>query len=381
MDAQNGSRNRRLIALSADPITNEDIDFVRWGAAKCSGLVVAVVHDVAALDSWFGPPERLEMTKRALVEAGLSDVSVVASERPLLDVCVREGCSELYSRDGSVILAERLAESPALAVAEDRAARRTESSALIREMAVRQMDISRTVPVFVKRLVEERHFRRRLIGLTGGIAVGKSHLATRLTDLLPVPGRQVSHISVDGLIRELYAEASPGAQDVRDRLAAWFGPTVLNADRSQVERSRLADLMFAENAPVSPAEVAALTRRHVERKFREALGNRTGVVLVEWAQLAEMDMGRWTNNDVIVVDSPDRDRFAAARGLSAKCLLEVDRHQWPVERKMDTLIARAVADRHGRVLRYENRFRSTPEEIAAAGQELAAKVVSAFGLC
>lgn len=75
------------------------------------------------------------------------------------------------------------------------------------------------------------------VGLTGGIASGKSLVAAMFQDLgVPV-------IDTDRIAREVVATGSP----VLARIAAAFGPGLLRADGS-LDRARLRTLVFADPA-------------------------------------------------------------------------------------------------------------------------------------
>ena len=76
-----------------------------------------------------------------------------------------------------------------------------------------------------------------ILGVTGGIASGKSTVVALLADL----GAQV--VSADQLSREL---VEPG-QPALDALVARFGPSILNADGT-LDRSGLGEKVFADAA-------------------------------------------------------------------------------------------------------------------------------------
>lgn len=75
----------------------------------------------------------------------------------------------------------------------------------------------------------------RLVGLTGGIATGKSTFAAALRRL----GAPV--IDADRLAREVVGRGGPALQ----RIAQEFGPEVLGPD-GELDRRRMADLVFAD---------------------------------------------------------------------------------------------------------------------------------------
>jgi dephospho-CoA kinase len=118
----------------------------------------------------------------------------------------------------------------------------------------------------------------RLFGLTGGLASGKSTVATRLRALgVPV-------IDADQLAREVVAPGTPGLAAV----AAAFGPSVLLPDGS-LDRPHVADLVFSDpalrrrlNAIVHPLIGAASAARVAELAAQgQALACYEAALLVE----------------------------------------------------------------------------------------------------
>lgn len=96
----------------------------------------------------------------------------------------------------------------------------------------------------------------RLVGLTGGIATGKSTFAEALREL----GAPV--VDADQLAREAVLKGSPALE----LIAREFGPDALGPD-GELDRKRMADLVFADagararlEAIVHPAVRAALQR-------------------------------------------------------------------------------------------------------------------------
>ena len=68
-----------------------------------------------------------------------------------------------------------------------------------------------------------------------------------------------------------------------------------------------------------------------------------------------MGLTRWTNNHVVVVESPDRADFAAGRGVAAQRLLGLSHIQWDADRKAAEIGQKIESDHHGCILRYVNR--------------------------
>ena len=140
------------------------------------------------------------------------------------------------------------------------------------------------------------------IGLTGGLASGKSTVAARLA------GHGIPVLDADAIVHELYLPGAPGARAVAEE----FGPDVL--DRAGgVDRSRLAQKVFGDapalarlNARIHPL---VIERQREWFEEREAAGDLLGVV--EATLLVESG-GRERYDVVVVVSAPPEVRLERA---------------------------------------------------------------------
>ncbi|MGL5808768.1 MAG: dephospho-CoA kinase [Nocardioides sp.] len=155
----------------------------------------------------------------------------------------------------------------------------------------------------------DRSFARPRLGLTGGVAAGKSTVAVLLRDL----GAQV--IDADLLAREVVAVGTGGLADVVSR----FGPAVLGEDGA-LDRKKLGEIVFSD--PEARADLEAIVHPRVRARADEvAASAEAGVVvvheiplLVETAQAAQFDA-------IVVVDVPvdvQLERLVNRRGLSER---------------------------------------------------------------
>jgi len=145
------------------------------------------------------------------------------------------------------------------------------------------------------------------VGLTGGIACGKSTVGQRLQR------RGAHYLSADQLAHELYA---PGAV-AYEGVVRTFGREILNHDGT-VNRKSLAALAFPDridelNAIVHPAVVEAQNRwmSEVERDHPE------GIAVVEAALLLEAGAGKHFDKVIVVTCDPacKAQRYASRTGL------------------------------------------------------------------
>lgn len=116
------------------------------------------------------------------------------------------------------------------------------------------------------------------VGLTGGLASGKSTVAAILREL----GAAV--FDADEIVRDLYAEGGAGAEAAREL----FGDAVLRPDGT-VDRSRIASIVFADPARrhALEAKIHPLVRAERAKRFAEAERAGARVAVAEASQLLE----------------------------------------------------------------------------------------------
>ncbi len=191
----------------------------------------------------------------------------------------------------------------------------------------------------------------RVLGLTGGIATGKSTFAAELR------ARGAPVLDADELAREAVAKGSPGLADV----AAAFGPSVLGPD-GELDRKAMAGLVFRDAA--ARRRLEAIVHPRVRAAFREQMDAlaRGGapVAFYDVPLLYEAGLDREVDA-VVVVWAPravQRARLLARDGLSpAEADLRLDA-QLPVDEKAaraDALVvndgpAGALGDKAARLL-------------------------------
>lgn len=141
------------------------------------------------------------------------------------------------------------------------------------------------------------------VGLTGGLASGKSTVARWLRDA----GFLV--IDADRLVAELYQPGQPGTEAV----VSLFGPEMLNAEGG-VDHARVAARVFSD--PEARRALEAAIHPLVRRRFAEIASGAQGVVVLEATLLVEA--GYTPEFDLVVtVEAPCEARLerAVQRGM------------------------------------------------------------------
>jgi dephospho-CoA kinase len=116
------------------------------------------------------------------------------------------------------------------------------------------------------------------VGLTGGLASGKSTVAAMLRELGAVV------FDADQIVRDLYAEGGAGALAAREL----FGEEVLAANGA-IDRSRIAGIVFSDPARRHELEarIHPLVQAERARRFAEAERGGAPVAVAEASQLLE----------------------------------------------------------------------------------------------
>jgi len=148
---------------------------------------------------------------------------------------------------------------------------------------------------------------RIVVGLTGGIASGKSLVA----DLLAAKGAVI--VDADVLAREAVEPGTPGLAAIRER----FGDAVLGADGT-LDRAALARIVFADAA--ARADLNAIVHPDVRRRAAEAAAHAPAdAVVVEVIPLL-VETGQGASFDVVVVVDAEPEeqvrRLGERNGLS-----------------------------------------------------------------
>ncbi len=172
--------------------------------------------------------------------------------------------------------------------------------------------------------------KKRVVGITGGIASGKTTLARELEK------RGAVRIDADAVGRDV-VDRRP---DVRSALRGVFGDSIFDADGT-VDRGRLAERVFSDpgalrdlNRIVHPYLLAEI-RSRIEA-FRRA--DEGEILVVDAALLVEWGAESWVDVLVVVESDPERqvDRIRARDG-------------WPREAAMRRIAAQADRAARARV--------------------------------
>ncbi len=167
-----------------------------------------------------------------------------------------------------------------------------------------------------------------LIGITGGIATGKS----QVTRLFAAKG--ATTFSADEAARAVLTPGGPVLHDI----VRIFGPEMLRAD-GQLDRSRLAGVIFADTQAretlnrIMHPPIRRLLRDQIEAAQDDL--SPESVIAVEIPLLFENSLEDWFERIVVVIASEpiQKKRLCARNGLSESEAEQRLAAQWPLADK------------------------------------------------
>ena len=196
----------------------------------------------------------------------------------------------------------------------------------------------------------------KLVGLTGGIASGKSTVAKILTEL----GAAI--VDADILSREVVAPGHDGWKEI----VATFGRDVLQADQN-LDRQKLRTLIF--NNPDARKQLEAIIHPRVralaEQRIREHGEAGYAVVVYEVPLLFEGNLQEWLRPVILVASNVDlqRQRLQRRDGLDATAAQKHIDAQMSLEDKRK--LADYVIENDGSLADLESQVRAVLAKIQA----------------
>jgi dephospho-CoA kinase len=166
-----------------------------------------------------------------------------------------------------------------------------------------------------------------LVGLTGGIATGKSTVTAMLA------GPRVRVVDADALAREVVEPGTPAHAEI----VAEFGREVLQPD-GRLDRARLAEIVFPD--PARRKRLEAITHPAIRARFEQIMADLEregfdGILIWDAALLVESGGHKKMDKVVVVTTDPDTQhrRLMARDGSPAEAARARTASQMPLEVK------------------------------------------------
>lgn len=187
----------------------------------------------------------------------------------------------------------------------------------------------------------------KIIGLTGGIASGKSTVSSLLKEL----GAHI--IDADRIAREI---VTPGSEALAE-IVSTFGAEVLNPDGT-LNRRALAQTVF--NDPAALRELNRITHPRIVAAIQARItaeAETERILVLDAALLIELNLGSLTDETWLVCVKPETqiERLLQRESMSRADAEKILRAQLPLEEKMKA--ADICIDNNGTIEALQNRVK------------------------
>ncbi|MBU1975361.1 MAG: pantetheine-phosphate adenylyltransferase [Nanoarchaeota archaeon] len=372
---------KAIYAFSGDPITYGHIDIIKRAAHVFEEVIIGIGVNPAK-NYTFSLDERTEMARISLQD--VSNIIVTPFEGLLVDYAYEQGASVIVKgvRDSKDFDYERtlhhVGDSQNLGIDTHILFARPElahvSSSAVKEIQNHQGDIHEYVPLYVKQCLEERISGQYLIGVSGEIGAGKSHVSNRFVELGAEYGVNVYNIELDHVAHDILGNLKePGYETVRENIERTFGRSVRRPDGT-IDRKVLGGLVFGE--PDKLAKLNELMYSPIQVRFRKALYGKQGLILVNSALLAESDGGYLSNNNVVLVyvDEESQYRRLIERGYSFDQTQRRIHSQYDYKTKYGLLNHVIERDKQGKIWSIQNSDGAPDNNIRAVFETVLAEL-------
>ena len=320
-----------IYAFSGDPITFGHIDIIKRAATVFDRVVVAIGCNPAK-KYLFSQEERTEMARRSLLN--LKNVEVKTFQGMLVDFAYENNIDVIVKGIRSTTDFEyemslhNLGESQKLGIDTfilfTRPALAHISSSAVKDIQKEQGLIQDYVPPYVKQCVEAKLSGQHIIGLTGEIGAGKSHVGQKLVSLANEMNLEAHNIELDHLAWQIQSDLKEEKYElVRKQIADTFGAEVINPDGS-INRKTLGEIVFADQKKLN--KLNEIMETPILVRLRRELKNKKGLVILNAALLAEAKMSQLSNYNTILLSVDEK--------IQNKRLLDRDLSQAQIKRRL-----------------------------------------------
>lgn len=299
---------KAMYAFSGDPITFGHIHIIERASKLFEHLVVGIGMNPAK-KYLFTLEERLAIAQQALSHYG--NIEVVLFRGLLVDYAFEHNISVIIrglrnSEDFNMeLLLHQIGESQKANIETIYFPSSQHmshiSSGAVKALQLEQGFVFDYVPLNVKQKLEEKLSGQFIIGVTGEIAVGKSHLCKQLQALGKREQIPVTVIDIDKIGHQiLESQDEPLYQGIRNEIAARFGEEI-REENGFINRKRLGRIIFEDRDKLK--EFNDIIYKPLLLKLRRELYGKKGLILLDSALIAESNMTYLCNNQVIVVNA------------------------------------------------------------------------------
>ncbi len=297
-----------IYAFSGDPITYGHINIIER-AYKVFDKVIVAIGENPDKTYTFNLAERKEMARKCFSNSdGVIDphISVISFSNLLIDFAYEQEASVIIkgvrnSADfdyenilHSVGQSQKIGIDTHILFADPELSHI--SSSAVKAIAKHSGDISEYVPLHVKQAIEERICNQRIIGITGVIGSGKSHIGKWIAEH---PSTKIHNIELDNIGHDILEKLTePAYMQIRKEIGE-LAPTSIEPD-GFINRSVLGSIVFNNSNKLK--KLNEIMTKPIMVRLRKEISGKKGIILINCALLVESHMLHICNNNVILID-------------------------------------------------------------------------------
>lgn len=229
------------------------------------------------------------------------------------------------------------------------------SSTAAKELCKHQGLIHDYVPPVVKEDLEWVINNQYILGVTGEIGMGKSHISELISRLLTyeLQGfvKPVLNVDLDKLVHEIYESDKPVHVSLKKQIMNQF-----QMKNDQFSRKELGEIVFNNTDKLKVLN--EMIRVPLMTAFRKKISGFKGLILINGALLAESGYLPLCNNNVVIVKSSRSQQLdnLKKRGYDDNKISRRMLCQWDTDTKLNAIQREIDRHRYGSVIVYNNQY-------------------------
>ena len=368
-----------IYAFSGDPITYGHIDIIKR-ANKVFDQVIVAIGENPDKQYTFNLREREEMARRCFSYIADAAIRVMSFSNLLVDFAYEQGADVIIkgvrnSADfdyenvlHSVGQSQKIGIDTHILFADPELSH--VSSSAVKGIVKHGGDIHEYVPLHVKEYIEKKICKQMIIGVTGEICAGKSHICKTLVNECKSSGPYIHNIELDNIGHDILNKLTdPGYVLIREQIKKEFGSEVMMAD-GFIDRKKLGDIVFDDHERLG--KLNKIMEKPIMVRLRQEISGKEGMILINCALLAESDMLHICNNNVMLVtiNQEELENRLTDRGYTKRQRDKRVSCQYDEFGKTTAIYKKITDSRHGKLWAIDNTNGLTDDEICEAFEKV-----------
>jgi len=229
------------------------------------------------------------------------------------------------------------------------------SSTLVKVIQKNQGFVHEMVPLYIKQRLEGRISGQYIIGVTGEIGTGKSHICRELEELGRKLGYPVNHIELDHTVHKITDKTLQGEpyDQACAKIVETFGKEVESPD-GKINRKALGDIVFNDSEKMK--QLNEILKTPMIFALKQEIFNKKGLILINAALGPDLGLGYLYNNNTVLVstDKASQEKRLRERNLTEEQIKRRIQSQYNTEQKKAKIHSQISEQKQGKLWVFNN---------------------------